>query len=125
MTKGYIAYNLTEESRSKLLAAFPSKYSKVVAHHITCMFGVDSSTPLPAMPKLVEVVGYSSNEMIECVVVRVDSKERRDGDGKLYHITLSHTEAAKPVMSNDLLMDKEYTSVSPMRLEVVPTFNKF
>lgn len=125
MSKGYIAYNLTESSRAKLLSEFPPKFSKVVAHHITFQFGVDSSTPLPPVPQKVEVVGYACNDKIECVVVRADNKDRRESDGKLMHITLSHSDEAKPVMSNDLLMDAEYTSVSPMEIEVVPTFNKF
>ena len=110
MSKGYIAYNLTESSRAKLLGEFPPKFTKVVAHHITIMFGVDSSALLPAVPEKVEVVGYASNDKIECVVVRVDGKERRESDGKLLHITLSHNDDAKPVMSNDLLMDAEYIS---------------
>lgn len=125
MSKGYIAYNLTESSRAKLLSEFPPKFSKVVAHHITNMFGVDSSTPLPPIPKKVEVIGYACNEQIECVVVRVDNKERRESDSKLMHITLSHSDESKPVMSNDLLMDAEYTAIIPLEIEVVPTFNKF
>lgn len=125
MIKGYIAYNLTEASRANLLSAFPPKFSKVVAHHITIMFGVNNTTPLPPIPQKVEVIGYACNEQIECLVVRADNKERRESDGKLMHITLSHSDEAKPVMSNDLLMDAEYTSVSPIEIEVDPTFNKF
>lgn len=123
--KGYIAYNLTETSRAKLLAEFPPQFSKVVAHHITIEFGVDNSTPLPPTPVNAEVIGYAKNEKIECVVVRIDGKTRRPVDGKLLHITLSHSEDAKPVMSNDLLMDVEYTAISPIKIEVTPTFNKF
>lgn len=125
MKKGYIAYNLTESSRAKLLSEFPPKFSKVVAHHITVQFGVSNLEPLPVTPFKVEVIGYACNDQIECVVVRVDDKERRSSDGKLLHITLSHNEEAKPVMSNDLLMDQEYTPVSPLEIEVVPTFNTF
>lgn len=125
MSKGYIAYNLTESSRAKLLSEFPPKFSKVVAHHITNIFGVDSSTPLPPIPKKVEVIGYACNDKIECVVVRVDNKERRESDSKLMHITLSHSNEVKPVISNDLLMDAEYTAVIPLEIEVVPTFNNF
>jgi hypothetical protein len=125
MSKGYIAYNLTEASRAKLLGEFPPKFSKVVAHHITLQFGVDDSTPLPPTPQKAEVIGYACNDKIECVVARVDNQERRAVDGKLLHITLSHSDEAKPVMSNDLLTDMEYTPVSPIEIIVEPTFNKF
>lgn len=125
MSKGYISYNLTEESRAKILSEFPPKFSKVVAHHITVQFGVNDSVPLPVPPQKVEVIGYASNEKIECVVVRVDSKERRESDGKLMHITLSRSDEAKSVMSNELLMDAEYNAVSPFEIKVEPTFNKF
>lgn len=125
MSKGYIAYNLTEDSRAKLLGEFPPKFRNVVAHHITILFGVDESSALPDIPQKVEVIGYASNDKIECVVVRVDGKERRPSDGKLMHITLSHSNEAKPVMSNNLLMDAEYTSISPFEIEVIPCFNKF
>jgi hypothetical protein len=123
--KGYIAYNLTDKSRGEILANFPPKFSKVVAHHITLEFGVDDLIPLPSIPQKAEVIGYACNDKIECLVVRVDGQTRRNSDGKLLHITLSHSIEAKPVMSNELLMDVEYTSVTPLSIEVVPKFNKF
>lgn len=123
--KGYIAYNLTDKSRGEILANFPPKFSKVIAHHITLEFGVEDSNPLPSIPQKAEVIGYACNDKIECLVVRVDNQTRRNSDGKLLHITLSHSPEAKPVMSNELLMDVEYTAVTPLPIEVVPKFNKF
>ena len=122
--KGYLAYNLTDSARGELLARFSPKFSKIIAHHITIAFGVDSSQPLPEVPTQVEVIGYACNEKIECVVVEIDGKQRRS-DGKLFHITLSHNDEAKPVMSNDLLMDKGFEPVERFSITVEPKFNQF
>lgn len=123
--KGYLAYNLTDDSRAKVLSTFAPKFDKVVCHHITVKFGVSGNeVKTPNTPKKVEVIGYASNDKIECVVVRVDGKTHRDSDGKLFHITLSHTNEAKPVMSNDLLMNG-FKPVTPFEITVEPKFNKF
>lgn len=123
MKKGYLAYNLTEKAQALLLVKFPPKFKKVIAHHITYAFGVSEDAPLP--PKAsVKVVGYASNENIECVVVEVGGTSKR-ADGSTYHITLSHNEKAKPVQSNDLLKEKGYEPVEAFEIETVPTFNGF
>ncbi len=123
MSKGYVAYNLTSSSREKILSSFTPKFTKVIAHHITLAFGVDSSYPLPSNFQA-KVVGYSNNENIECLVVEIAGNIYRP-DGKVFHITLSHNEKAKPVDSNILLATKGYSPVSPFEIEVVPTFNAF
>lgn len=122
MKKGYLAYNLTKEARESLLKAFPNRFDKVIAHHVTFQFGVAESQPLPPKAKVI-VVGYSFNNNIECVVVSVNGSTQRP-DGKTYHITLSHNNKAKPVDSNKLIEDKGYVKyLESLELETIPTFN--
>lgn len=122
--KGYIAYNLVGKSYDAIVSRFYPKFSKVVAHHITVAFNVSDKEPMPPKPKQVKVIGYACNEKIECLVVEIDGVKTR-GDGKLFHITLSHSPDAKPVMSNDLLQSQGYEPCDHFEIEVVPTFNAF
>lgn len=120
---GYIAFNLTPSSREELLRQFPPKFEKVVAHHITHQFGVLPGTALPAKPKTLYVIGRSSNDDIECLVVEVDSSIKRP-DGGTYHITLSHKLGVAPKMSNDLLKEKSWDHLEAVTIQAEPTFNK-
>lgn len=122
--KGYIAYNLNARSRDEIINRFYPKFSKVVVHHITAAFNVSDKEPLPEKPKKVVVVGYACDEKIECVVVEIDGVKTRS-DGKLFHITLSHSAEAKPVMSNDLLQRQGFEPCDHFEIEVTPTFNAF
>lgn len=124
MKNGYMAHNLTEEAKEKLLSIFPPKFPIVVAHHVTLDFNVPASSEIPEKAEI-KVIGYSSNKNIECVVVEVNGNSKRPSDGKLFHITLSHTKDAKPVQSNDLLIEQGFDEVSPFLLDTVPTFNSF
>ena len=122
--RGYIAYNLTARSHNEVIAKFYPKFAKVVAHHITVAFNVSDKDPVPSKPNSAKVVGYACNEMIECLVVEINGNRYR-ADGKLFHVTLSHTREAKPVMSNDLLQAQVYTECEPFDIEVTPSFNAF
>lgn len=124
MKKGYVAFNLSDAAHAMLLDRHPAKFPMIVAHHVTFAFGVDESFELPQDAE-VKVVGYACDDKIECVVVEVNGSTQRPSDGKLFHITISHTKDAKPVQSNDLLRDQGYESVENFFLETIPTFNSF
>lgn len=113
----YSAYLLTEESRAQVLAAFPPRFSEVVAHHVTVRFP-DDSPPPPASSA--RVVGVARGEVIECLVVEIDGSSARPGGGT-YHITLSldREAGAKPVHSNDLLARQGWEPTPPLAVEVV------
>lgn len=116
----YIGYELTEESRNKLLERFNPKFPKVLCHHITEKFGVTRDTPEPEMPSSVNVVGYAGNDIIEALVVSINGSMTRP-DGKVYHITLSlDPSRAKPVMSNDLIAQSSWEEISDIPINVVP-----
>lgn len=102
MPSGYQCFVLSERSRIRLLEKFPPKFSEVKAHHITYDFGVAVNAELPAVPEQIEVVGYASDDSLECLVVRVDGQLYRP-DGNPYHITLSKEPHRHARESNDLL----------------------
>lgn len=118
--KGYIAYNLSKASASAIAAAFPFKFNKHVCHHVTLQFGVNDSEPLPEVSR-VFAVGYACDDKIECLVVEVDGQTTRP-DGSFYHITLSHSDKAKPVDSNKL---KNHVEISRFEIFGNVVFNKF
>lgn len=106
----YSCYLLTPNSRLMLLKHFKPKFSKSIAHHVTYAF---PSETLPPLAKL-EVVGYASDDKIECLVVSVDGNTTR-ADGSTYHVTWSlDPNKAKPVMSNTLLKTTAWTPVVPV-----------
>lgn len=125
MRRGYQLYSLSRESRDRLLDAFPPKYSEVRADHITYKFDVRRIVPLPPLPRFVEVVGYSFDESIECVVVKVDGLLHRP-DGKLFHITISFDESREAKDSNDLLAERGWMPIiDQVPLLAFPDFRAF
>lgn len=133
MKKGFLAYNLTEESSKKLLKKFPPIFSQIQAHHVTYKFGVTEDEKIPEAKK-VEVIGYLRNSDIECVIVKVKETTQRP-DNLFYHITISHTFKVKPSASNQMIIDglikKDvnpnpfWEEIEPFWLDVVPAFNPF
>lgn len=112
----YSCYLLTPNSRLLLLKHFLPKFHKSIAHHVTYKFGSDDYPPIAT----IKVVGYASNDKIECLVVEVDGTTIRP-DGGTYHITWSlDPEKAKPVMSNDLLRQNDWTPVTPIEIQTIP-----
>ena len=123
MKSGYLAFNLTEVAREEILSTYIPKFNKVVCHHITFKFGVKENEYIPDV-KEARIVGYASNNDIECLVVEIEGSYNRP-DGSIYHITLSHSPNAKPVDSNALLKSSGFNFVDPLTISVIPTFNPF
>jgi GNAT superfamily N-acetyltransferase len=115
----YLAYELDGKSRASLLEKFPPKFPDVVAHHVTVKHGVKHSDPLPEAEP-VKVVGYASDESLECAVVEVGGTTERP-DGSTYHITLSldRSKGRMPVESNELLA-QGWQEVEPLPVEAAP-----
>jgi hypothetical protein len=120
MGKKYLAYNLSDESRSEILARFPPKFQKVKCHHITYLFDVSDEEIPPRATA--QVIGYSNNDYIECVVVKINDSEIRP-DGKTFHITLSHDDEASASDSNVLLSEVGFTPIDPFDIIVSPAKN--
>jgi hypothetical protein len=116
MKKGYIAFEVSDKSRTELSAIFRPIYSKWIGHHVTYKFGTTDA----------KVIGYAnSGDGVECLVVKINGTSVRP-DGGTYHITWSLSANRKPVESNNLLKDKGYTVlVNPIDIQVVPKFYAF
>jgi hypothetical protein len=120
--RGYQLFELTEESRNRLLKAYPPKFTDVVAEHITYRFGVARSVQLPALPNRIEVIGYICDDSLECVVVAVDGSYERP-DGRVFHITLSKQSHRKARESNDVIASYGWIeSDEELVLEALPRF---
>ena len=98
---GYSTYELTEESRERLLRERTLSFPKVITHHITYRFP-DEEPPPPITD--FSVIGFSQGDAIECWVVSLDGEVNRPSGG-FFHITasLDPEQGAKPVDSNGLL----------------------
>lgn len=100
--RGYQHFKLIDSARENLLGKYPPKFVDVVAHHITYAYGVRRREPMPITPKSIEVIGYSSDDSLECLVVEVDGTYNRP-DGGIFHITLSKEPHRAAKESNDVL----------------------
>ncbi len=119
---GYIAFELDERSRNILLKTFPPKYPEAIGHHITHQFGVPEGTKLPSEPEDVKVIGIADDTIgLEALVVAINGSLSRP-DGGLYHITwsLDREQGRKPVHSNNLIKERGYEKVPPIRITAIP-----
>jgi hypothetical protein len=95
----YLAFVLSDETRSKLLSLFPPEHEKSVCHHVTFKFGVKqefydemlayftvSHTPLS-----VEATGFSSFAGLDVLSVNVNGQSVRHFDDSFYHVTHSRS----------------------------------
>lgn len=119
----YTGYLLTDKTRNTLLALFPPRYEKVVAHHVTETFGVAAMTRPPEMPETVTVIGYiDSGDGVEGLLVEVNGSTHRP-DGSQYHVTWSLAEGRKAFETNKYVHTA--TAVEAFAMEVEPrTFTR-
>jgi hypothetical protein len=112
---------LPDAERARLLALFPPAYADVVAHHVTCDFGVDLTHPLPSAT-FGHVVGVADDgERVQALVFAVAETLRRS-DNRVFHCTwsLDRARKAKPVMSNTLIHSKGWLPVDWTKVALVP-----
>jgi hypothetical protein len=119
---GYMAYKLSDSSRTQLLHHFAPKYPEVIAHHVTVKHPAKSNEDLPPDVKEAHVVGYENGDGIEALVVEINGSTKRP-DGKLFHITLSldRSKGKKPHHSNELV-NKSFQHVNRIPIHLTPAF---
>lgn len=121
----YTAYVLSDESIREIKEKYNPLFPDFIGHHITCKFGNVSKNDIPDPTDNIEIIGYSSDDSLECFVCRVDGSVRRE-DGNLYHLTWSLDRASgrKPVDSNELLNSLGYFKIPSIKLKTTPKLLK-
>ena len=104
----YLAFELDELSRVRLLNAYTPKYSRIVCHHVTIEHRITEASYQQLMVRYgvtpnVEVIGRSAQGGVDCLSVMVNGGMQRPAGG-YFHITHSLQPPHRPVESNALLV---------------------
>lgn len=108
LKSSYLAIELTDESRARLLANVAPLYDKVIAHHVTIAF-TPTTQDLNRFPvdELIKMTVNSDgdDEKAQCVRVTLHSRHGKltqRPDGAHYHVTISVSPTGKPKDSNGI-----------------------
>jgi hypothetical protein len=114
MTLLVAGWLLPQEERAPLLALFPPRYPRVVAHHVTLKPGARKEDPLPRETSG-RVVGLADDgKGVQALVVEIGGTTRRP-DGSTWHITWSLGPGRKPVESNEVIRQHRWTPLEAPR----------
>jgi hypothetical protein len=118
-TSFYTGWLLDPAEREILLARFPPRYGRVVAHHVTLKFGDRAARPPGAVSA--EIVGEADDGLgVQALVIRIDGSPARP-DGGTFHITWSLREGREARESNDVIAGRGWTALaSPVPVRLVP-----
>lgn len=109
----YSGWKLSD--RDFLLTLFPPRNERVLAHHITQSLMGKLPEPVRAT-----IIGYSSQDGLEALVVEVNGSQERL-DGSTYHITWSCDPTRfKPKDSNAMLREHSFVEIDPIDISVEP-----
>ncbi|MBK1842634.1 hypothetical protein JHL17_35095 [Azospirillum sp. YIM B02556] len=121
MGTGYTGWELPADERGRLLALVPPRYERLVADHVTHIFGTGPQEPLPTAAEA-EVIGCADDgEGVQALVVAIGGTSERP-DGSTYHITWSLEPDRRPMESNDVIHDYGWRPVEPVTVRLVPRF---
>jgi hypothetical protein len=116
-TRFYTGWLLDPATRPALLARFPPRFDRVVAHHVTLKFGDRAAAPPGEVSA--EIVGEASDGLgVQALVVCIDGATARP-DGGTFHITWSLAEGREARESNDVIAERGWTPFpepTPVRL---------
>jgi hypothetical protein len=115
-----IGWKLDRDQRKELLQQFPTKFSEVVADHVTLAARVNADAELPS-EQHGEIVGrVDDGEGVEAMVVSIAGTTDRP-DGSSYHITWSLTPGRSAKESNDVIAKLGWTPIElPMPIKLQP-----
>ena len=120
-THVYTGWLVDPATRDALLARFPPRFERVVAHHVTLKFGGQTAEPPGEVSA--EIVGEAWDEAgVQAIVVAIDGATARP-DGGTFHITWSLAEGREARESNDVIAARGWTSLAepvPVRLIAKP-----
>lgn len=118
---GYVGWEISEASRSKILSLIHPSFERVIAHHITETFGVPESHPLPKGNRAT-LLHHLKGHDIECVTVSIDGSTERPNGQKL-HITISLTPGKASPKDSNLLISGQLEIVEDNDIEGHPVIN--
>jgi hypothetical protein len=92
-----------------------------VAHHVTFQYPDNKKPP---DTDDIYVIGRCSDDVAECLVIRINGETQRPGGGT-FHITWSLQNRIRPVHSNHVLKTNpiEYLE-NPIKIDVMPSLNR-
>lgn len=120
----YSGWLLKDSSVTQLKNIFDVRHPDFIGHHVTYMFGKDSTLPNEAD---IEVIGHCVTDKVEAFVVTVDGSMVRP-DGSIYHLTwsLDKSKGAKPVDSNKAIEQSGFKHLDvPIKIYTTPKIFKF
>lgn len=110
-TAFYTGWLVDPAQRVALLARFPARYPRIVAHHVTLKFGDGAAEP-PA-DTTGEIVGEADDGAgVQALVVRVGGSEARP-DGGTFHITWSLAPGREAKESNAVIAARGWAPIEP------------
>jgi len=116
-THFYTGWLLDPGMRPALLARFPPRFERVVAHHVTLKFG--DRTAAPPGEVFAEIVGEATDGLgVQALVVSIDGATARP-DGGTFHITWSLAQGREARESNEVIAARGWTPLAeplPVRL---------
>jgi hypothetical protein len=110
-TAFYTGWLVDPAEREALLARFPPRYDRTVAHHVTQKFG-DRQARAPKATTG-EIVGEADDGSgVQALVVAIGGSPARP-DGGTYHVTWSLSGGREAKESNAVIAARGWTAVSP------------
>jgi hypothetical protein len=118
-TSFYTGWLVDPADRETLLARFPPRYDRVVAHHVTLKFGDETARPPGEAPA--EIVGEADDGAgVQALVVAIDGSTARP-DGGTFHVTWSLAAGREARESNDVIAARGWTPLdTPAPLRLIP-----
>jgi hypothetical protein len=118
-TSFYTGWLVDPAQREALLARFPPRYPRVVAHHVTLKFG-DREAERPGEVGA-EIVGEADDGAgVQALVVAIDGATGRP-DGGTFHVTWSLGDGREARESNEVIAARSWRPLdAPAPLRLIP-----
>jgi hypothetical protein len=118
-TGWFIGWLLEARARARLLKAFPQRYERLVADHVT----LDAHAPADAAApgsEPAQVVGEADDgDGLQALLVSLGGTTDRP-DGGTYHITWSLGPGREPVESNQVIAERGWRATPPIAIDLRP-----
>ena len=117
-TRFYTGWLVDPDARDALLARFPPRYARVVAHHVTLKFGDETArTPTETLG---QIVGEADDRAgVQALVVAIGGTTARP-DGGVFHITWSLEAGREARESNDVIVAGWTRFAQPAAVRLLP-----